>query len=156
MTGRTGQMRVRTTQGVLFAVAISLIVIAGAPLGAATPARTATRPSSATWQLVDYQQKVCFSPNVTTSYYGIWINGTWKHSITVGINKLPIAYSYTTSYTPIPPGSSTGVYSLAYVNLTLKDTRSVGTYTASLWAYDGTTREAVPVTVIVKDSCRHY
>jgi hypothetical protein len=29
----------------------------------------------------------------------------------------------------------------------------VGTYSASLWASDGTTREAVPVILVVKTSC---
>jgi hypothetical protein len=157
MIARTRQVRGLTKHGVRCAV-ISLFVIAGGPVGAASAARTPTRTPGAapTWQLVDYQQKACFSPNVKTSFYGIWINGTWKHAINVGIDNVPIASSYTTSYTPIPPGSSTGVYSLAYVNLTLKNTRKVGTYTASLWASDGTTRESVPVTVIVQASCRHY
>jgi len=29
----------------------------------------------------------------------------------------------------------------------------VGTYAASLWASDGTTRESVPVTLVVKTRC---
>jgi hypothetical protein len=146
--------RTLTKQGVLCALALSLLVITGGPVVAATKAQ-APRPAAATWKLVDYQQKACFSPSVKTSSYGIWIKGTWKRAINVGIKNLPSAGSYTTSYAPIPPGSSTGVYSLAYVNLTLNNPPN-GTYTAKLWAADGTTGQAVPVTVTVQDRCGHY
>src|SRR5258705_12956462 len=65
--------------------------------------------ASATWQLMDYQQSACFSPRVTTAYYGIWIKGTWTRPINIGISNLPSGGTYWTSYAPIPPGSSTGI-----------------------------------------------
>jgi hypothetical protein len=108
---------------------------------------------TATWQLMNDNQTACYSPRVTSSYYGIWIKGSWTHAIRVGISRLPAGGSFTTSYAPIPPGSSTGVYSLAYVDATIPATTPVGTYTASLWANDGTTRESVPVTLVVKARC---
>lgn len=114
---------------------------------------TAQAKTSPTWHLMDYQQSACFDTNVHDTYYGIWIKGTWKHQINVGITHLPAGGTYTTDYAPIPPGSSDGVGSLAYVHTTIPASTPVGTYTASLWASDGTTREAVPVTLVVKTSC---
>ena len=84
----------------------------------------------------------------------IEIDGHWKHAIDVGID-LPGGGSYTTSYAPIPPGSSTGSYALANVNV-FPAGIAAGTYTLSLWATDGTIRDAVPVTLVVQDSCVGY
>jgi hypothetical protein len=102
---------------------------------------------------MDYHQSACFSPRVTTSYYGIWIKGTWTRPINIGITNLPSGGSYSTSYAPIPPGSSTGEYSLAYVAVQIPTTTQVGTYTASLWASQGKTKQTVPVTLVVKTKC---
>lgn len=63
---------------------------------------------------------------------------------------------WNTSYAPIPPGSSTGVSSLAYVHVTVAKRLKVGTYTAGLWASDGTTREVVPITLDVRARCGTY
>jgi hypothetical protein len=117
------------------------------------PAGSARAP---TWQLVDYHQSACFSPRVTTSYFGIWISGKWKHSIDVGAQGLPAGATYWTSYAPIPPGSSTGVYSLAYVAVQLATGTPVGTYTAALWATDGKSRQTVPITINMTTRCGNY
>lgn len=109
--------------------------------------------ASPTWQLVDYHQSSCFDTNVHDTYYGIYINGKWTHKINVGITHLPAGGTYNTSYAPIPPGSSNGEYSLAYVHPTIPATTPVGTYTANLWASDGTSRQMVHVTLVVKTSC---
>jgi hypothetical protein len=109
--------------------------------------------AKATWQLMDYHQSSCFDQHVNDTYYGIWIKGKWTHQINIGITRLPAGGSYTTDYAPIPPGSSDGVGSLAYVHAMIPANTPVGTYTARLWASDGTTREAVPVTLVVKSSC---
>jgi hypothetical protein len=111
------------------------------------------RPAHPKWHLIDHQQSACFSSNVTDAFYGIWIKGSWRHAIDVGADALPAGGSYTTRYAPIPPGSSTGKYSLAYVDVHLPSTEPRGTYTASLWASDGTTREAVPITIVVQTRC---
>ena len=105
------------------------------------------------WQLVDYQQSACFSPSVTTAYYGIWIRGRWTRPIDIGISNLPSGGTYWTSYAPIPPGSSDGIYSLAYVGVQIPSTTPVGTYTASLWASDGRVTRSVPVTLDVRTRC---
>jgi hypothetical protein len=109
--------------------------------------------SSPAWKLMDYHQSSCFDTNNHDTFYGIWLKGTWKHQINVGITHLPAGGTFTTVYAPIPPGSSDGVGSLAYVHPTIPTNTPVGTYTASLWASDGTTREAVPVILVVKTSC---
>ena len=124
----------------------------------ASPAQAAPRAAAPAWQLVDYQQKSCYvSTRGGTSYYGIWIAGTWTHQIDVGAAALPAGASYYTSYAPIPAGTSDGVGSLAYVDVVLPVGAAVGTFTASMWASDGTTTETVPITIVVNaTSCRHY
>ena len=118
-------------------------------------ARTTT---TAKWQLIDNQQRTCYvSTRGGTNYYGIWIAGTWRHKVNVGADALPAGSSYYTSYAPIPPGSSDGIGSLAYVAVVLPVGADAGTYTSSLWASDGRTKQAVPITLVVQaTSCHHY
>ena len=113
-------------------------------------------PSAATWQLVDDAQSVCFRTAGSTSSFGIWISGTWDRWIDVGISDLPSGGSYGTAYAPIPPGSSDGVSSLAYVRVTFNGHHEPGTATARLWASDGIATQAVPVTIVFRDRCSDY
>jgi len=124
----------------------------------ASPAQAARPAAASAWQLIDNQQKSCYvSTRGGTSYYGIWIAGTWTHQIDVGATALPAGGSYYTSYAPIAAGTSDGVGSLAYVDVVLPVGAAVGTFTASMWASDGTTTQAVPITIVVNaTSCRHY
>ncbi len=50
----------------------------------------------------------------------------------------------------------TGVYSLAYVAVQVAPDTPEGTYIVNLLVDDGTRRQAVPVTLIVADSCSGY
>jgi hypothetical protein len=111
------------------------------------------RSDSQSWQLVDYQQSACFSSNVTSGYYAIFIDGLWKRALNIGITGLPPGGTFTTSYAPIPPGSSDGIYSLAYVGVHLPSNTAVGTYTADLWAGNRLGTKSVPVTIVVKAKC---
>jgi hypothetical protein len=122
------------------------------------PAVAARTTPAATWQLIDNHQRSCYvSTRAGTSYYGIWISGTWRHRINIGATGLPGGGSYYTSYAPIPAGSSDGIGSLAYVAVAMPAGASVGTYTASMWASDGKTRQAVPITLVVQaSSCHSY
>ena len=124
--------------------------------GQAVAARSTT--ATATWQPIDYHQRTCYvSTRGGTSYYGIWISGTWRHRISVGADDLPTGGSYYTSYAPIPPGSSDGVGSLAYVAVVLPVGAAVGRYTSSLWASDGRRKQAVPIELVVQaTSCHRY
>jgi hypothetical protein len=118
----------------------------------AQAAHNASAPRT-TWTLVDYRQAGCFSPNVGDTYYGVYLDGRWRTSIDVGASGLPPGGSYTTSYAPIPPGSSNGEFTLAYVHVVLAPLPPVGRYTAALWADDGRSRQEVPIALEVKTKC---
>jgi uncharacterized protein DUF5980 len=102
---------------------------------------------------VDYHQSTCFDSNTSVKYYGIYIKGRWSRPLEVGISGLPTGGTFTTLYAPIPPGSSTGEYSLAYVGVDLPSDTPVGTYTADLWAGNSRTTKSVPVTLLVEADC---
>ena len=132
---------------------LAFLVMAALVVGIPVVDAVARPRPQATWHLVDYQQKACFSARVTDSYFGIWISGRWTHAINVGAQRLPAGGGYDTSYAPIAPGSSTGVYSLAYVHVTLPSSTAIGTYTASLWASDGSRWQSVPIVLDVRARC---
>lgn len=117
--------------------------------------------SSPTWQLMDYTQKACVRPSnpydQLTTYYGVWLNGTWTHEVNAGISGAPVGSTTWTSYLPIPPGSSDGVGSLGYVALQVPRTTPTSIYTFQLWASDGTTTEQVSVSLLVSATkCVNY
>ena len=148
-----GKLRGALLIAVLLAVSVLATPVAARHRPAPPPPPP---PAPANWQLVDYSQKICFTSTSTTGWFGIWISGTWTHSVSIGIDGLPAGGSFTTSYAPIAPGTSTGVYSLAYVGVQLASKTPVGSTTASLWASDGTTKKSVPVTIVVQASCHSY
>ena len=118
---------------------------------------TAMARKRPTWQPVDYAQENCVnmgSPySDRTTYYGVYIKGRWTRSINAGVTSAPSGSTFWGSYLPIPPGSSEGEYSLAYVALQVAPGTPLGTYAVDLWADDGPTRQTVPVTLIVADRC---
>src|SRR5262245_41640001 len=134
-----------------------LILTLGCFLGIASTTDNAIARRPPTWQLVDWSQQTCVnigSPSSDrTTYYGIYINGRWNNSITGGIRNAPADSTQWGSYLPIPPGSSDGQYSLAYVALQLAPDTAIGLYTLKLWTSDGTTRQSVPVTLEVAEDC---
>jgi hypothetical protein len=135
----------RSARSLIVVGSLMALVLA---VGASAPAKVRT-----TWRLVDYQQSLCFSNNVNTGWYAIYIDGRWKQPLDIGITGLPTGGTFTTSYAPIPPGSSDGEYSLAYVGVQLPSDTPLGTYTARLWAGSSQTRQSVPVTLVVKTRC---
>jgi len=132
---------------------IGVLALSGMLASAFAGTAAASSARTASWTLMDYHQSACFSKNVTDTWYGIWIKGSWRHSIDVGAANLPTGGTYDTSYAPIPPGSSDGVGSLAYVHVVLPSTEALGTYTANLWASDSRTTQSVPITLVVKSHC---
>src|SRR5581483_7419422 len=146
-SGEGGVMATRRQR--LSGPALVALVAAVAAISANAGQARSSRPS---WRLMDYQQTACFSRNVTTSWYGVWIKGTWTHSIQVGAARLPGGGTYA-SEGSIPPGSSIGDYSLGYVRVDLRPDTPLGTYTARLWATDGSTKERVPITLEVESKC---
>jgi hypothetical protein len=109
--------------------------------------------AASSWTLVDNHQDVCFYPNGTTQYYPVWLSGTWSHDITVSLAGAPSGSSSWTYDTPIPPGSSDGSGSLAYVALQIPSSTPTGDYTARLSAIDGASTQSVNVGVAVRATC---
>jgi hypothetical protein len=125
-------------------------VVALAIVGASVPAGAAT---SRSWHLVGHHQHACYDSNVHDAWYGVFIKGTWTHAIDIGVTHLPAGGSYTTSYTPIPPGSANGKYTLAYADVVLPASTAVGTYRPVLWASDGSSRSRVRIELDVTTDC---
>ncbi len=134
-------------------ILIGILAVSGILASAFAGTAAATSARTARWTLEDYHQSACFSSNVTDAYYGIYIDGRWRHPIDVGAANLPPGGTYTTSYAPIPPGSSNGEYSLAYVHVVLRSTQALGTYTADMWASNGRITQSVPITLVVQSRC---
>ena len=113
-----------------------------------------------TWRLLNYAQKGCVnvsSPySERTVYFGIWLNGNWNHRIDGGVRKAPAGSSARGSSFPIPPGSSDGSYALAYIAVQVAPDTPLGKYPFKLWVSDGESRQSVPVTLVVADSCNGY
>ena len=105
-----------------------------------------------TWRLVDYHQSRCFD-STSERYFGVYVKGRWRQPLDVGISNLPSGGTFTTLYAPIPPGSSNGEYSSAYVGVSLPSDTPVGTYTANLWAGNSQATRSVPVTLVVETNC---
>jgi hypothetical protein len=122
------------------------------------------RAATPTWQLLDYGQKGCIRPsNPYTdliTYVGIWINGTWTHSINAGLSSTPEgSTTWSNSVLPLPPGSSDGVGGLATIALQIPRSTVPAIYTVQLWASDGTSTQQVPFTLRVAPStekCSSY
>jgi len=132
------------------ALLMLIAAIVAAPPAASAGARSVV---AATWQLVDYHPDSCVTTRGGTKYYGIFISGSWATAIDVGAASLPAGASFSTSYAPIAPGSSTGVYSLAYVAVAFPANLPLGTIAVSIWADDGLERQSLPWTLRVQARC---
>jgi hypothetical protein len=120
-----------------------------------------TAQGTATWQLVNTPENVCLAPrdptvNRSTAYYKTFVRGRWSKPLTDGMTKLPFHSSTWTYYSPIAPGSSDGTNPVDYVAVHVNTDTPAGTYTLSLWASDGTSRQSVPVTLVVAEHCNRY
>jgi hypothetical protein len=130
------------------AAALALMLIGSAPAPAA-PAGDA-KP---TWTLRDIGQTTCVtsSSGHPGTYFLAPVFGTWSTTITTGMRNLPPG-STSVGGTPIPPGSNNGNTILGFVQISIAPA-PVGVYTPEVWASDGTTTQAVPVTVKVQERC---
>lgn len=134
----------------LFFGVLLLVVLLIAPAGAASAA-----PGS--WTLVDNHQSACYyRPNGTTNYYGVWLTGSWSRSVSVSAAGLPSGSTTWAFDSPIPPGSSDGSGSLAYVAVQIPSSLANGTYTATLSATDGASSQSVPIGITVQTNCTNY
>jgi hypothetical protein len=148
-----GQAALRRTR---FFVGL-LVLSAGFLLLMAFGTQSATAKKARAWQLIDYAQSACVSITGRYAdqpvYYGIYLQGRWNRTVNAGVSGAPSGSTSWGSYLPLRPGSSDGKYSLAYVAVQVAPDTPIGLYTVSLWADDGTTRQAVPVTIEVVDTC---
>jgi len=129
-------------------------------LGALTVTSETAIARRAAWKLVDYHQKACVdisSPYADrTVYFGIWLDGRWAHRLQAGLRNVPVGSTSRSSDLPIVPGSSEGVYALAYVAVQIAPDIPIGSYTFDLWVSDGTTRQRVPLKLVVAETCNGY
>lgn len=111
-----------------------------------------TGTSTATWTLVDYQQSDCVTANSGRStYFPIWISGSWSTTLEVGLRSLPEG-SRAGESAPIPPGSNDGSDALRAVPVTIPPIPA-GVYTAQLFASNEADTQTVPITLRVQPSC---
>lgn len=77
--------------------------------------------------------------------------GDWTTTITTGIRNLPPG-STSVGGNPIPPGANRGDTVPALVQVSVAPA-PVGVYTPEVWASDGKTTKAAPVTIRVQERC---
>ncbi|MET8138777.1 DUF5980 family protein [Sphaerisporangium sp. NPDC005288] len=153
---RTTLRALRPALGVT--IGLALTVSGALPASATTVAtRTAASSSSvattATWELRDIGQRICVTSQYghPGTYFLVPVYGTWSTTLTTGLRNLPPG-STSVGGTPIPPGSNYDSTIRGFVQLTVAPA-PVGTYTAEVWASDGTVTQAVPATINVRESC---
>ncbi|MEO3814898.1 DUF5980 family protein [Sphaerisporangium sp. B11E5] len=137
------------------AARLALGAIAGLTL-----ALSGTTPASAaTWELRDFQQRICVtsSGGHPGTYFVAAVVGTWSTTVQIGLQNLPPG-STSAGGTPIAPGSnypdpSDGSTTInGFVQISIPPL-PVGVYTPLLTASDRTETQSVPVTINVKESC---
>ncbi|MEU7617781.1 DUF5980 family protein [Micromonospora rifamycinica] len=133
------------------ALATMPLALVGSTPAPAAPATTTTGATS-TWTLVDLPQRICATPDDPRAlYFFVVLDGTWATTITAGYTGMPAG---TEAYSPqsTPPGSGDGhvVQILAAFRL---HSAPLGHYVPHLQATDGTTTQAVPVTLDIQSSC---
>jgi len=130
--------------------------------------------SSPAWNLVQlFPGTICASyRNGATPSPTIWIlinlSGKWTHPVNFGIRNQPPGATVTRStfingnpapYQPIAPGSGDGSGGArGRVEVTYHQGQTpTHTYSATLWANDGTTERTLPVTLVVQTAkCTGY
>jgi hypothetical protein len=131
------------------------VALAAHPVPTPTPAPSP--PPGTPWLLENYSQQTCLvagsAETAMTTYYGVWINGTWKQPINVRVTNTPAGTQFWSYQTPIPAGSSRGIYSLAVEAVQVPSNTPIGTYTLQLAATDGKLQQSVPVTLSVQTTC---
>ncbi|MFC7380777.1 DUF5980 family protein [Sphaerisporangium rhizosphaerae] len=157
---RTTLRALRPALGVTIGLALTVSgALPASATTAATDAATKTAASSssvattATWELRDIGQSICVTSQYghPGTYFLVPVYGTWSTTLTTGLRNLPPG-STSVGGTPILPGSEYDSTIRGFVQLTVAPT-PVGTYTAEVWASDGTVTQAVPAIINVRESC---
>jgi hypothetical protein len=118
------------------------------------------KATTSTWTLVDLHDRRCahLGGGGTPGSYAVVVAGQWTRPLTIGMDSLPAGVTATPLQSPIPPGASDGTQELAYVRVGVARRQATpGTYTMWLWVSDGTTRQQVPVTLVLQTTrCTAY
>ncbi len=130
-----------------FAAALGMVLVAGTA-AATEPAATTT----STWTLNDYNQRVCYSPGTTFTYFLVSVSGTWSTTLTWSLSGLQPGWSY---YGPgtIPPGSANPGSVQAFVGLNISASAPEGDYIMPLTVSDGSQTQSVPLLVRIRNGC---
>ncbi|MDH2428432.1 DUF5980 family protein [Sphaerisporangium sp. TRM90804] len=131
----------------------------GATAGLALALPGTTPASAATWELRDFEQRICVTPSGghPGTYFIAAVVGTWSTTVQIGLQNLPPGAT-SAGGTPIPPGSnypnpSSGATTVnGFVQISIAPL-PVGVYTPLLTASDHTETQSVPVTINVKENC---
>ncbi|MFC6086129.1 DUF5980 family protein [Sphaerisporangium aureirubrum] len=130
----------------------------GATAGLALALSGTTPASAATWELRDFQQRICVtsSSGHPGTYFVAAVVGSWSTTVQIALQNLPPGVT-SMGGTPIPPGSnypkngSTTINGFVQISI---PPLPVGEYTPLLTASDSTETQSVPVTISVKQqSC---
>jgi hypothetical protein len=129
----------------------------GATAGLALALSGTTPASAATWELRNFQQRICVtsSGGHPSTYFIAAVVGSWSTTVQIGLQNLPPGVT-SVGGTSIPPGSnypSNGSTTInGFVQISIPPL-PVGVYTPLLTASDPTETQSVPVTINVKVSC---
>jgi hypothetical protein len=136
----------------------AIVVVLTTTVALAPMASSAT--TAPTWKLVDLHDRRCthVGGGGSPGSYAVQISGRWTKALTVGMDNVPVGVSATPVQSPIAAGSSDGTVELAYVTVGVNRRQAqLGTYTLSLWASDGTTKQQVGVTLVLQSTrCTAY
>ena len=154
-----------------------------AAVALATPAAAATAAASPSWQLTNQfaSSPACYPAGGGSEYLEIDLSGSWSVPLSFGASGLPAGgsssdyilyftgspYTITAGGAPMPPGSSNGTgpftvsaqtWAEAYAITTIPSGLKAGSsFTITLWASDGTTKQTETVPIDIKASCaRRY
>jgi hypothetical protein len=140
----------RVRHATALAVGLGSLIVMG---GFTAPGSVAATAPTPTWTLVDLHDHRCdqLGGGGSPGSYAVEISGRWSHALSIGMDALPAGVTATPLQAPIPAGTSDGAHELAYVRVDVARRQATpGTYTMQLWASDGTTREQVPVTLVIQ------
>jgi len=134
-------------------VAMAFVAALGTSLSASPPAAAqSTAAATSTWTLADYNQRVCYAPGTSFTYFLVSLSGTWSVPLTWSLSGLKPGWSYFGPGT-IPPGSAAPGSVQAFVGLNISVSAREGDYTMPLTVSDGAHTQSVPLLVRIRSGC---
>lgn len=120
---------------------------------AAKAATATTGAASSTWTLVDWQQRLCATPNdPRLLYFFVGLEGTWSVPITAGYTGMPAGTDVLYDPWTVEPGSADGHHVQVWAVFRLSGA-PLGRHVPSIWATDGIVTQSVPVILDIRSTC---